>query len=36
VVPGKRMRKTKEQMAVLLQEFNKNYKWSYEESVQIG
>lgn len=34
--PGKRMRKTKEQMTVLLEEFNKSYKWSYEQSVSIG
>jgi hypothetical protein len=30
------MRKTKEQMKVLLMEFEKSYKWDYEHSVKIG
>ena len=35
-VEGKRMRKNKEQMKVLMEEFNKNYKWSYEQAVKIS
>lgn len=30
------MRKTKDQMRILVEEFKKNYKWSYEHSVKIG
>lgn len=35
-VEGKRMRKNKEQMKMLMDEFEKNYKWTYEHSVRIG
>lgn len=30
------MRKNKDQMVILMAEFKKNYKWSYEQSVRIG
>lgn len=33
---GRRMRKNGEQMQVLLAEFEKSPKWSYEHAVQIG
>jgi len=35
-IEGKRMRKNKEQMKMLMDEFEKNYKWTYEHSVRIG
>lgn len=35
-VEGKRMRKNKEQMKMLMDEFDTNYKWTYEHSVRIG
>jgi hypothetical protein len=35
-IEGKRMRKNKGQMSVLVDEFDKNYKWTYEHSVRIG
>jgi hypothetical protein len=30
------MRKSKDQIEVLMAEFDKNFKWSYSQSVKIG
>ena len=34
--PGKRMRKDPNQMKVLVEEFNKNPKWTYSDKIRIG
>ncbi len=30
------MRKDKDQMSILVEEFNKNQKWSYNDKIRIG
>ena len=36
MVEGRRMRKTKDQSRILMEEWNKNPKWSYKQKIEIG